>query len=336
MLLTHNASPADLSDSHDLKASMFILIEKLTGNLQQRNMRKRHTCSVSQDSQQNTTMILNTTLTLKYVHWCVDSALWRTFLHHICIKKKEGKDFINKLCKSYKKIHRWRWYLSMTTCTEIKLVKVRYSPQTQRIHWLVEQLSHVYNEEEAVICTFKGDILPNLSEQNEYTYNIDLLNLEKEIHILQAERALIDYYHGYKKCHTSDQISQLILEIPHRITGTKLGLKGYRIWAQQGWTLSRLATFTLITQGWAVVFVAFWLWYHSGDLQNAFFSEHYSLELVTVFVAVPDIFLTWTVQASLILHTKTMYIEVTTHHCEIPSISSKGHLNSSYQQEADV
>ena len=143
-----------------------------------------------------------------------------------------------------------------------------------------------------MICTCKGDVLPNLSDQNEYIYNIDPPDLEKEIHILRAERALIDYYHGYNSCHATDHISRLILGIPHRVTGTKLGLKGYGIWARQGWTLARLATFALITQGWAVVFVAFWLWYYPGDLQNAFSPGYYSLGLVTVFVAVPDVLFT--------------------------------------------
>jgi hypothetical protein len=155
----------------------------------------------------------------------------------------------------------------------------------------ITQLIRIHPDEEVVTCTWKGDVLPDLNQQNEYRYRIDPPNLEKEIHILRAERALIDYYHGHAKCQTVNRISKLVLGVPHRVTGNKLNLtKGYGIYARQGWTLYKLAIFAFITQGWAIAFVAWWLWNHPGDLQNAFSPGYYSLGLVTLFVAVPDIF----------------------------------------------
>ena len=140
-----------------------------------------------------------------------------------------------------------------------------------------------------MVCTWQGKVLPDLNSQKEYTYSVNPPNLAEEIHVLRAERALIDYYHGHTKCSTTAQISKHILGVPHRINGTQLNTTGYGIYARQGWTLYRLAVFAIVTQGWAILFAAFWLWYHPGDLQNAFSPAYYSLGLVTIFVALPDI-----------------------------------------------
>ena len=60
----------------------------------------------------------------EYIHWCVDTAPQRTLLYEVCKEKMKGKDFINELCRSYRKIRGWRWYFSMTTCAEIRFVNV--------------------------------------------------------------------------------------------------------------------------------------------------------------------------------------------------------------------
>ena len=127
ILPTNNGTLADSSDGRGLKKWTSALMEKFT-SLQQRRTRKEGSSPASQGSEQNATIVSNATLTTKYIHWCVDSAPRRTFLHHICIEKKKGKDFVDELCKSYKKLRGWRWYFSMTTCTEIKLVRVRCLP----------------------------------------------------------------------------------------------------------------------------------------------------------------------------------------------------------------
>ena len=134
ILPTNNASLTDSTGIRGFRASTSALIGKTTSNLQQSRTRKESACPASQGSEQNSTTVSNPTPTPKYVHWCVDSAPRRTSLHHICIEKKKGKDFFDELCKSYKKLRGWRWYLSMTTCTEIRLVKVRCSPQIHRTH----------------------------------------------------------------------------------------------------------------------------------------------------------------------------------------------------------
>ena len=138
----------------------------------------------------------------------------------------------------------------------------------------------------------KGKVLPKQHEQNEYAYSIQPPYLEEEDHICLAEQALIHYYHGYTKCHATDRFGKLLLGIPHRVNGARLCFKGYGIWARQGWTLPKLAAFVLTTQGWTILFALCWLWYHPGDLQNAFVPAFYSLGLVTVFVAIPDVFRT--------------------------------------------
>ncbi|KAL8824288.1 MAG: hypothetical protein Q9170_008205 [Blastenia crenularia] len=138
----------------------------------------------------------------------------------------------------------------------------------------------------------KKEILPKHNEQNEWSYRIDPDFLDEDDHVSLAEQALIHYYHGYEKCFATDRFDNLLLGIPHRINGAEIRFKGYGIWAKQGWTLPKLAGFVLITQGWAMLFVIYWLCRHPGDIQNAFVPALYSLALVTVFVAIPDVFRT--------------------------------------------
>lgn len=138
-------------------------------------------------------------------------------------------------------------------------------------------------------CTWKEDVLPK--EQTEYKYHLNPPGAEKETHILRAEKALIDYYHGHDRCPSVDQINELMFGVPHRFTGDKLQMKpGYGIYARQGWTLYKFLIFVLISQGCALAFVAGWLWHHPGDLQNAFTPAFYSLGFIAVLVAIPDRF----------------------------------------------
>jgi hypothetical protein len=64
----------------------------------------------------------------KYILWCVDGSSNDTILHQICVESTiipamRGKDFIQELLDSYKRLRGWRWWLSFTVCTEAKLVK---------------------------------------------------------------------------------------------------------------------------------------------------------------------------------------------------------------------
>lgn len=125
MLPTHSASPTGSGAAGGFTGWTSALMEKTIGKLRQRRTRKEDGCPMSEGSEQTTTVVPDPTPNTKHVHWCVDSAPGRTFLHHICIEQKKGTDFFDELCRSYKKLRGWRWYLSMTTCTEIRLVKVR-------------------------------------------------------------------------------------------------------------------------------------------------------------------------------------------------------------------
>ena len=72
----------------------------------------------------NRTNATDPATSLKYIHWCVDIATQATLLRDICLEKINGRDFIEELRSSYRKLRGWRWYLSLTTCTEIKFIKV--------------------------------------------------------------------------------------------------------------------------------------------------------------------------------------------------------------------
>ncbi|KAL8911077.1 MAG: hypothetical protein Q9172_007737 [Xanthocarpia lactea] len=152
----------------------------------------------------------------------------------------------------------------------------------------------IYPKKMVVKCKYgtKKEVLPTLNERHEYTYQPYLQFLDEDDHVNLAEQALIHYYHGYETCHATDHFSKLVDSIPCRVNGVELGLKGYGIWARQGWTLPKLAAFALVTQGWAVGFAACWLYKYPGDLQNAFVPALYWLGIITIFVVVPDVFRT--------------------------------------------
>lgn len=248
----------------------------VTNNLRQRFTRSREVPPECHELEESATSPRNTPP--KYIHWCVDSAPQRTLLHPICIEKKKGEDFLDELRKSYRKIRGWRWYLSMTTCAETKLVNHK----------------SVHTPEKKVVkcCHEKQKVLPKHNEQHEWSYQPHPPDLDEDDHISLSEQALIHYYHGFEECRSAaDRFNRFVLPgIPHRIDGNELGFKGYGIWARQGWTIPKLAAFFLMTQGPAMAFVFFWLLFHPGDIQNAFVPALYSLGLVTVFVTVPDVF----------------------------------------------
>ena len=62
----------------------------------------------------------------KWIHWCVDAS--KTRLHEICVEAptgaKRGCEFIKELVGSYRKIRGIRWWLSLTDCAAVKVVKV--------------------------------------------------------------------------------------------------------------------------------------------------------------------------------------------------------------------
>lgn len=61
----------------------------------------------------------------KWVHWCVDAT--KTRLHEICVEAqtgaKRGREFINELIDSYRRLRGIRWWLSLTDCATVKVVK---------------------------------------------------------------------------------------------------------------------------------------------------------------------------------------------------------------------
>lgn len=66
----------------------------------------------------------------KWVHWCVDAT--KTRLHEICVEAqtgaKRGREFINELIDSYRRLRGVRWWLSLTDCAAVKVVKVGGTP----------------------------------------------------------------------------------------------------------------------------------------------------------------------------------------------------------------
>ncbi|KAL9033583.1 MAG: hypothetical protein Q9180_005869, partial [Flavoplaca navasiana] len=274
ILPTTNVSSSNWSALLQEEASASVSEGQSADNLHQRPTRNRSALPESQGLEINSLQIRPAP---EYIHWCVDTAPQRTLLYEVCKEKMKGKDFINELCRSYRKIRGWRWYFSMTTCAEIKFVN----------H------TSIHPRKRVVKCGWgKKKVLPELHERHEYTYRPYPEILDEDDRICLAEQALTHYYHGYETCYNTDHFSKLVDSIPCRFNGAELGHKGYGIWARQGWRLPRLAAFVLITQGWAMVFVVFWLWFHPGDLQNAFTPALYWLAFITMFVMVPDVFRT--------------------------------------------
>lgn len=62
----------------------------------------------------------------KWVHWCVDAT--KTRLYEICVEAqtgaKRGREFIDELIDSYRRLRGIRWWLSLTDCATVKIVKV--------------------------------------------------------------------------------------------------------------------------------------------------------------------------------------------------------------------
>lgn len=119
-----NVSSSSWSAVGQVQASASASKGRSAENIQQRPTRNRSALPGSQGLELNATVVSQTHPAPEYIHWCVDAAPQRTLLYEICKEKKKGKDFINELCRSYRKIRGWRWYFSMTTCAEIRFVNV--------------------------------------------------------------------------------------------------------------------------------------------------------------------------------------------------------------------
>lgn len=133
ILPTTNASSISWSAVGQAQASASVSKGKSADNLQQRPTRNRSALLESQGPKLNASIVSQNNPAAEYIHWCVDTGPQRTLLHEVCKEEKKGNDFINELCRSYRKIRGWRWYFSMTTCAEIKFVNVWYTPCAQRV-----------------------------------------------------------------------------------------------------------------------------------------------------------------------------------------------------------
>jgi hypothetical protein len=62
-----------------------------------------------------------------YVHWCVNSLSFHTALDYVVVRKglTKDRDFIKELRNKYRVLRGWRWWISLTTCSKISLIKVR-------------------------------------------------------------------------------------------------------------------------------------------------------------------------------------------------------------------
>lgn len=134
ILPTTNVSSSSWSTVGQGEASASASNGQSAENLQQRPTRNRNALPESQGLELNSTVISQRRPAPEYIHWCVDTAPQRTLLYEVCKGKMKGKDFINELCRSYRKIRGWRWYFSMTTCAEIRFVNVRHGPYIQRVY----------------------------------------------------------------------------------------------------------------------------------------------------------------------------------------------------------
>lgn len=123
-LPTTNTPPSNSNLIQGWRSSFLSLISKIGGSFSGRFSKSNETRQARPVCNSNITNAADQTTPLKYIHWCVDTAMRGTLLQDICLEKIEGKNFIDELRSSYRKLRGWRWYLSMTTCTEIRLIKV--------------------------------------------------------------------------------------------------------------------------------------------------------------------------------------------------------------------
>ena len=127
LLPTQKAAPSNSGKNQGLRASVSTVLKMAFNMLFLPLLRKTGNKSIFSTVQlQHNPSVIDTPEKLTYLHWCVDSASSKTIVHHICVEQKNGKDFLNDLHTSYRKLRGWRWYLSMTTCAEIKLVRVSH------------------------------------------------------------------------------------------------------------------------------------------------------------------------------------------------------------------
>lgn len=126
-LPVHEASAADSSNCGNHKATGSNLLGKAVNNLRESFTKMKLPPRESQELEENTAIASHSNPPPSYIHWCVDAAPQRTLLHQICIEEQKGKAFLDELYRSYKKLRGWRWYFSMMTCAEIRLVNV-YCP----------------------------------------------------------------------------------------------------------------------------------------------------------------------------------------------------------------
>ena len=123
ILPTSNQSTTGSTGNQGLKAATSRLLGDISNTFQLRSSPTRGPSRPIPTPKEASNIVSEGTPGTKIIHWCVDSADRRTFLHNICLEKKKGRDFIVELCKSYRKLRGWKWLFSMTTCAEIKIVK---------------------------------------------------------------------------------------------------------------------------------------------------------------------------------------------------------------------
>ncbi len=129
ILPTNNTSPAGSNSARRVKSSTPAWISNLSKTLQRRSSRKNQQSHTSQVFNQDATAAATAIPPPKSIHWCVGSSRRRTLLHNTCVNQKEEREFIDELCNSYRTLRGWKWYLSMTTCIEIKIVRVKHTPR---------------------------------------------------------------------------------------------------------------------------------------------------------------------------------------------------------------
>ncbi|KAF2465752.1 uncharacterized protein BDR25DRAFT_360279 [Lindgomyces ingoldianus] len=221
----------------------------------------------------------------KWVYWSVDST--KTRLHEICVEAqtgaKRGREFINELLESYRRLRGIRSWLSLTDCAT--------STEVQALTIL--QFIRLLDEKDLVKC---GPEKVNLDEiRRTLEYDISTGSIpDEDLHLAWVETTLAHYILHHHKHITDDNINDIISGLPKKTkicVGKKARSVGYGIHGVYGLSLTKFFYLLAVSTGIGLSFFVYWLVKHPGDIQNASVPYFMLMTAVGGFIALPDLYI---------------------------------------------
>ncbi len=221
-----------------------------------------------------------------YVHWCVNSLSFHTALDYVVVKRglTKDRDFIKELRNKYRVLRGWRWWISLTTCSKISLIKVRLcmsailSPSSNLL-WI--KFSRLQADESLVTRLSEG-----IPDQDDVDYEYELRGGTREAHIAITEATLLHQFHN-NCCPTSEDGVRGTPKRKRRLDKV-YGIKAYGLHAQHGFAFSKFLVFWLVLFPGPFGFAMWYLTIHPWDLQNAFTPFFLVVNTLALVVVLPD------------------------------------------------